>query len=253
MAQQYPRANGKPPRFVLISPIAWEPTGNPALARCEQAQQRPAPLCRRSWPKLPAIAGLAFVDLFTPTEPLFAEKPGMQFTINGCHLNEAGDREVAVLLDRALFGETTAANVDSDAFQKLRAAVNDKSWVHFQDYRMLNGWYVYGGRRTWDTETFPREYKKIRAMADVRDRYIWDLAQGKSPAPPNDATTGDLIVPPTRFGNPQQHYSEPAELKYLTPEECAKIDESARRLRSAAVRERARVSGAREARSTQLR
>ena len=44
---------------------------------------------------------------------------------------------------------------------------------------MLNGWYVYGGRRTWDTETFPREYKKIRAMADVRDRYIWDLAQGK--------------------------------------------------------------------------
>ena len=111
----------------------------------------------------------------------------MQYTINGCHLNEAGDREVAVLLDRALFGETTAANVDSDAFQKLRAAVNDKSWVHFQDYRMLNGWYVYGGRRTWDTETFPREYKKIRAMADVRDRYIWDLAQGKSPAPPNDS------------------------------------------------------------------
>ena len=57
--------------------------------------------------------------------------------------------------------------------------MNDKSWVHLQDYRMLNGWYVYGGRRTWDTETFPREYKKIRAMAAVRDRYVWDLAQGK--------------------------------------------------------------------------
>ncbi len=52
---------------------------------------------------------------------------------------------------------------------------------------MLNGWYVYGGRRTWDTETFPREYKKIRAMAAVRDRYVWDLAQGKSPAPPDDS------------------------------------------------------------------
>ena len=47
---------------------------------------------------------------------------------------------------------------------------------------MLNGWYVYGGRRTWDTETFPREYVKIRAMAAVRDRYVWDIAQGKSPA-----------------------------------------------------------------------
>ena len=113
-----------------------------------------------SSPRLPATVAWRSSISFTPTDPLFAEKPGMQYTINGCHLNEAGDREVAVMLDRALFGETTAANLESDAFQKLRAAVNDKSWVHFQDYRMLNGWYVYGGRRTWDTETFPREYQK---------------------------------------------------------------------------------------------
>ena len=46
---------------------------------------------------------------------------------------------------------------------------------------MLNGWYVYGGRRTFDTETFPREYAKLRAMAAVRDRYIWDIAAGKRP------------------------------------------------------------------------
>ena len=84
---------------------------------------------------------------------------------------------------------------------------------------MLNGWYVYGGRRTLDTETFPREYLKIRAMAAVRDRYVWDLAQGKSPAPPDDSKTGELYVPPTRFGNPEQDYSEPEELRYLTPEE----------------------------------
>src|SRR4051812_46259845 len=29
MSKQYPRANGKWPRFVLVSPIPWEPTGNP--------------------------------------------------------------------------------------------------------------------------------------------------------------------------------------------------------------------------------
>ena len=29
-------------------------------------------------------------------------------------------------------------------------------------------------------------------------------------------------MPPTRFGNPQQDYSEPEELKYLSPEECVK-------------------------------
>src|SRR5215213_4295554 len=199
MAQQYPRAGGKPPRFVLVSPTAWEPTGNPLWP---DASKRNNDLRRYAAivAKVARDRGLAFVDLFAPTDPLFAEKPGMQYTINGCHLNEAGDREVAILVDRALFGQSTAANVDSDEFHKLRAAVNDKSWVHFQDYRMLNGWYVYGGRRTWDTETFPREFKKIRAMAAVRDRRVWDISQGKNPGPPDDSKTGDLYVPETRFG-----------------------------------------------------
>ncbi len=220
MAQQYPRANGKPPRFVLISPIAWEPTDNPLWP---EASKRNNDLRRHAAvvEKVARERGLAYVDLFAPTELLFTDKPGMQYTINGCHLNEAGDREVGRLLCDALFGNSSKANLEGP-FQAIREAVNDKSWIHQQDYRMLNGWYVYGGRRTWDTETFPREYKKIRAMTDVRDRYIWDLAQGKSPSPPNDDKTGDLIVPLTRFGNPQQHYSEPAELKYLTPEESAR-------------------------------
>ncbi len=100
----------EPPRFVLVSPIAWEPTGNPLWP---DASKRNNDL-RRYAAIVAEVArerGLAYVDLFTPTEPLFAEKPGMQYTINGCHLNEAGDREVALLLDRALFGETTAANL----------------------------------------------------------------------------------------------------------------------------------------------
>lgn len=221
MAKAFTKEGGAPPRFVLISPIAWEPTGNPLWP---DANERNKSLSRYAEivAEIASEHGLPFVDLYTPTEKLFAEKPGMQFTINGCHLNETGDREVGVVLDRALFGGTNAANLDSDAYQKLRAAVNDKSWVHLQDYRMLNGWYVYGGRRTWDTETFPREFKKIRAMAAIRDQYVWDLASGRNSAPPDDSHTGDLFVPETRFGNPQQKYSEPTELKYLTPEECVK-------------------------------
>ena len=128
----------------------------------------------------------------------------MQYTINGCHLNNAGDHEVALILDRALFGGTRSGNLEDEAFHKLLAAVNDKSWIHLQDYRMLDGWYVYGGRRTWDTETFPREYKKIREMANVRDRYIWDIAQGKNSSPPDDSKTGEPFVLPTRFGNPDK-------------------------------------------------
>jgi putative membrane-bound dehydrogenase-like protein len=220
MAERYPRAAASDaPRFVLVSPIAWEPTGKrrwPDAADRNQSLRRYAAIVS----DVARERGLAFIDLFSPTEQLFGAAPGMQHTINGCHLNEAGDREVAVLLDRALFGDTTPANIDSETFQALRAAVNEKSWLHLQDYRMLNGWYVYGGRRTWDTETFPREFSKIRAMAAVRDRYVWDLALGKQPAPPDDSATGELHVPPTRFGNPRQDYSEPEELRYLSPEEC---------------------------------
>jgi putative membrane-bound dehydrogenase-like protein len=220
MAKQYPRdETGAPPRFVVISPIAWEPTGNPLWPKAatrNESLKRYAEIAREVAEK----HGLAFVDLYTPTEKLLSAEPGMQYTINGCHLNEAGDRELALLLDKALFDTASTTDMDAEAFQELRSAVNEKSWIHQQDYRMLNGWYVYGGRRTWDTETYPREYQKIRAMGAVRDRYIWDLVQQKSPPPPDDSGTGELYVPPTRFGNPRQDYSEPEELRYLTPEEC---------------------------------
>ena len=221
MAQAYARANGAPPRFVLVSPIAWEPTENPLGPNADVRNES-----LRRYSKIVAeIANersLAFVDAMTPTEKLFAQQPGMQYTIDGCHQNELGDREIAIIVDRALFGDTNAANMDSSEFARLRDAVNDKSWIHSQDYRMLNGWYVYGGRRTWDMETFPREFRKIRAMAAVRDRFVWDVAQGKNPGPPDDSATGDLFVPETRFGNPRQDYSEPEKLEYLSPEECVK-------------------------------
>src|SRR3954469_14708019 len=80
MAQQYPRANGKPPRFVLVSPIAWEPTGNPLWP---DASKRNNDL-RRYAAIVAQVArdrGLAYVDLFATTDPLFAEKPEMQYTI----------------------------------------------------------------------------------------------------------------------------------------------------------------------------
>ncbi|MFO0944335.1 MAG: PVC-type heme-binding CxxCH protein [Planctomycetota bacterium] len=222
-AKKYPRDETKAaPRFVLISPIAFEPTGDRLLPDGKEENAR-LKLYAQAVKEVAAKRGLAFVDLFTPTETLFTAKHGCQYTINGCHQNEAGDREIAVRLDRGLFSGDNPADMESEKFKKLRDAVNDKSWVHQQDYRMLNGWYVYGGRRTWDTETYPREYAKIRQMAAVRDRYAWYIAQDKPvPSVPNDESTGELIVPKTRFGDPRQKYSEAEELRYLTPEELVK-------------------------------
>lgn len=224
LTKTYPRDDTQaPPRFVIVSPIAIEPTGDPLLPNAE-VQNEALAVYRNVARDVAATRGIAFVDLFDATRREFAAQPGMQHTINGCHVNEVGDRLVGETLDRALFGPSSQ-RLDEKTFAALKAAVNDKSWVHLQDYRMVNGWYVYGGRRTWDTETFPREYMKIRSMAAVRDGRIWELAGGKPvPSGPDDSGTGELIKPETRFGEPRQAYSENPEggAAILPPEELIK-------------------------------
>jgi len=221
MSSKYPRDdNGQKPRFIIVSPIAYEGATDGFLpdGKKENASLKLYAAAAQEFAK---ERKLAFIDLFGPTTQLFNQKTGLQFTTDGFKLNETGDLEISRLLDRGLFGGENLGKPGGKDYEKLRAAVNEKSWVHLQDYRMLNGWYVYGGRRTLDTETFPREYIKIRNMAQVRDRYVWDVAQGKSvPAEPDDSQTGDLFTPATGFGT--KRYSEPTELKYLTPEESMK-------------------------------
>ncbi len=224
VTSQYPRDDEKsPPRFVLISPIGFEPTGDPLLPSGKTENEH-LELYSKATAEVASKRSIAFVDLLASALGVMTSEPGLQLTINGCHLNERGDREIGRLLDEALFTEPSSASVGSESYEKIRAAVNDKSWVHLQDYRMLNGWYVYGGRRTWDTETFPREFVKIRKMAEQRDRYIWNLAQKKPVSgTPDDSQTGELFVPTTRFGEPRQKYSEADTLRYLSPEELVKV------------------------------
>ncbi len=224
-AARYPRDDTKaPPRFVIVSPIAVEDTGDPLLPK---ADERNAILAkyRDAARDVAAARSIACADIFDATRGAFVRKLKQPSTINGCHVTQEGDRLMALALDKAIFGAPPAKRLSPEAFEKLRAAINDKSWVHMQDYRMLNGWYVYGGRRTWDTETFPREFVKLRNMAAVRDQYVWDIAAGKPvSAAPDDSGTGELIVPETRFGAPGQEYSENAEggPTILPPDELIK-------------------------------
>ncbi|QOV92063.1 DUF7133 domain-containing protein [Humisphaera borealis] len=215
---QYPRDDtGSKPRFVIVTPAAFEASGNPDLpsGKTENDNLR---LYAEAAAEVAKKRNIAFVDLFVPTRAAFDAEPGLQFTTNSVHLNHAGDLKVAQLLDVALFNSPGQAAPGSPAFEQLRAAVVDKAWTNLQDYRMLNGWYVFGGRRTFDTDTFPREIAKIRNMVAVRDRYVWDIAQGKQvPPQPDDSKTGELITPAPGFG--RWPNKEPKQLKYPTPEE----------------------------------
>ncbi|MFZ4610062.1 MAG: DUF7133 domain-containing protein [Gemmataceae bacterium] len=224
-SQKYARDDSKSsPRFVIISPIAFESTGDSLLPEGKKENEN-LKLYADAAKTVATYRKIAFVDIFTPTLKAFDDKAGSQFTINGCHVNEAGDKLVGKVLDAGLFNSTNPAISNTSMLETLRKAINDKSWVHLQDYRMLNGWYVYGGRRTFDTETFPREYIKIRNMAAVRDQLVWDIAQGKKVSDKiDDSKTGELFNPPTRFGEPRQKYSENQEggPKILPPDELIK-------------------------------
>lgn len=219
--EQYSK-DGREARFILVSPIAFEDTGNELGPDVAETNRRLATYTD-AIKQLASDKSLPFVDVFTETKSDFANQPGAQYTINGAHLNKKGDRLLALLL-ADINGLGFKARVPGVApLDQLRAAINDKSWLHLQDYRMLNGWYVYGGRRTWDTETFPGEYQKIRKMVAVRDQYIWDLAAGKDvPDQPDDSGTGEVFIPETMFGTRSDSFREnrePKTLEYPTPEE----------------------------------
>ena len=231
-AARYPRDDTKAkPRFVLISPIAVEYPDDSLLPDGKKENEN-VKLYTDAVRAVAEKRKIAFLDVFGPTHKGFSINRGLHSTINGFNLNRNGDFILGMVLDFLMFGsenpgaENTfhmATPLAARRVDKLFAAVVDKAFVHQQDYRMVNGWYVYGGRRTYDTETFPREYAKLRAMAAVRDRYVWDIAQGKKVADkPDDSRTGNLHVPPTRFGQPGQKYSEANDLRYLTPDEFIK-------------------------------
>lgn len=202
----------RPPTVVLCSPIAHEnlksrflPDGsrtNPDLERYTAAMREVA-----------AKHGVRFVDLYAPSRRGMegADRP---WTINGVHLGEWGDRQVAELLDRALFAAPAAAGASPavsavpatwrDSLEPLRAAVNDKNRTFFHDLRAVNGCYIYGSRRNpFGSVNFPPEFAKLRAMTALRDRRIWDIAQGRPvPAAIDDQTAGVLPAIPTNVAAP---------------------------------------------------
>jgi putative heme-binding domain-containing protein len=182
----------KPVRqVVLVSPTAHENLKNPHLPDGSATNGNLA-LYTAAMRKVAAREGAVFVDLFTPSLAAMQRSP-RPWTINGIHMNAHGDRELGRLLDTGLFGPAAAATASID-MGRLLAAVNEKNLQFFYDHRSVNGCYIYGGRKNpYGTVNFPAEFKKLRAMTAVRDRRIWDLAQGRAvPDRIDDSGTGEI-------------------------------------------------------------
>jgi glucose/arabinose dehydrogenase len=203
------RYNGKePPRLVLLSPVAHEDLKNPHIVDARKNNVN-IKLYTDAMAELAQKHGVVFVDLFEPTMRLYAaaESP---LTINGIHLSDRGYRQLAPVLDRALFGPRPPRETADLA--ALHAAVQEKNAQFYYDYRAVNGCYIYGGRKApFGIVNFPAEFAKLRQMIRNREHRIWEIAKGHAvPALIDDSATGQFAGVVTNFKG-KVHITTPEE------------------------------------------
>lgn len=183
-----------PPRLVVFSPIAYERLDNPNLPDGTEINHN-LRMYTAAMRELCEARHVPFVDLFGPTLELY-QKYEQPLTINGCHLNELGNRLVAEVIDEALFGPRVEP-INWARLEKLRQAVLDKNFHWFHRYRTTDGYNVYGGRSYLkytdgisNRDVLQREMEVLDVMCANRDRRIWAIAQG------GDLQIDDSNTPP---------------------------------------------------------
>ena len=195
--------NGKSaPQIVLFSPIAHEDLKSPHLPDGSENNAR-LKLYTAAMAEVAKEKDVLFVDLFAPTQALYAQAK-QPFTINGVHLNSEGNRQVAEVMDAALFGER---KINWTALEKLRSAVVDKNFHWWNWYQVVDGYNVYGGRSklAWhgqsNADVMSREMEVFEVMTQNRDKRVWAVAGG-SDLTVDDSNTPKLIPVKTNKPGP---------------------------------------------------
>jgi putative heme-binding domain-containing protein len=193
LSQSY---NGRtPPRLVVFSPIAHENLHDPNLPDGTENNKR-LQLYTRAMGEVARDNNVVFVDLFAPSRDLYS-RADHPLTINGVHLNSEGNRLVAQLIDKALFGGDGEPKRTPETLDRIRKAVLDKNFHWFERYRTVDGYSIYGGRAgltfvggQTNRVVAQREMEVLDVMTANRDKRIWAVARG------GDAAIDDSNTPP---------------------------------------------------------
>ena len=192
-----------PLRLVLVSPTAFELTGDPNLPAGEQENEN-LRLYTAALRKVAQELQVGFADVFEPTRQAFAESDA-RVTLDGFQLNDRGYQILAPLLNQALFGEAPGELPVNPA---LQAEVADKNFHWWHRYRAVNGYSIYGKRGAAgsdgtynNTDVMERERAILDQMTANRDQRIWQLAAGKTVSETvDDSNTLPFINPKTNVG-----------------------------------------------------
>ena len=186
--------NGKTaPQLVLVSPIANEnvPSRNIKAADWNNANIK---LYTAAMRELAIASNVPFVDLYEPSLKMMAARDAKNLmTINGAHLKITSYEPICKVMHEALFG-SFQSNIGDVSLETLRTTVREKNLEHWYDYRAVNGYYIYGGRKKpFGVENFPAEFVKLRKIVRNGDRRIWSFAQGnKVDCKISDKNTGEF-------------------------------------------------------------
>lgn len=217
------------PRVVVVSPIAFENTGNANLPD-GKVHNANLELYTKRMSNVAKANQVGFVDLFHPTLKLF-DSTDPQLTLDGCHLSDLGNEKVAPMLMTGLFG--SSPSIPMDRLATIRKEINDKNFHWWHRYRAVNGFSIWGDRGAAgsdgtynNTDVMERERAILDQMTANRDARIWALAAGKAvPATIDDSNTLPELQPRTNVGikdDPNAKAGKLGSLEYLTGAEQKK-------------------------------
>jgi putative membrane-bound dehydrogenase-like protein len=193
-------------RVVLISPLAFENTGDVNLPKGE-VQNADLALYAAAMEAVAKQHDVPFIDLLSLSQKLYAASD-QPYTFNGVHLSDDGYKRFAPHFMTALFGVDSKWN---DTAEALLPEIQEKNFNYFHNYRAVNGYYIYGGRSRRDHGNPPytdayvieNERAKLDEMASAVDQRIWAIANGRDvPAEYDYSETRKLYDVPTNFNTP---------------------------------------------------
>lgn len=203
------------PRIVLFSPIAHEDLKNPNFSSGEENNRNIA-LYTSAMEEVAKANGVPFVDLFQPSHELF-EKTEQPLSINGIHLTEEGDKLLAPIQFKAVFGKDPAATSDP-AVAKIREAVLEKNTEWHHRYRTVDQYNIFGDRGlisyagVTNNIILTQELAQRDVKTANRDKLVWAVAKGGTFQVTDDNLPPVSLTPPNRDN----------ETPYLDPEETIK-------------------------------